>query len=139
MYWYNFTKSKYRFKKPIDMSGVKLSDFENFSSFRLMAYWIAIRHTSTRRMGPVLFSHNTDLLFEEDLSTAPSCFLSSFEVQSSSRMVRNNKLNTDVCTWIINAPIVCYLTCMCYACIELYCIIQNVRQLHINKMFKGTF
>ena len=29
----------------------------------------------------VLFVRNTDLLFEEDLSTAPSCSLSSFEVQ----------------------------------------------------------
>ena len=63
-----------------------------------------VRPTNARPMGPVLstrkvlFVRNTDLLFEEGLSTASSCFLSSFEVQSSSRMVRNNKLITATCT-----------------------------------------
>ena len=29
MYWYNLAKAKNQFKKPKDISGVKLSDFEN--------------------------------------------------------------------------------------------------------------
>ena len=49
------------------------------------------------------------------IATAPLCFLSSFEVQSFSRTVRNNKLIT--AAFIIR-----------HACV-----------LHVNKMFKGTF
>ena len=30
MYWYNLTKAKNQFQKPKDMSGMELSDFENF-------------------------------------------------------------------------------------------------------------
>ena len=89
MCWYNLTKAKNWFKKSTDMSGVELSDLKIFktTSFCLLDCRPDVRPTSTRCMGPVLstrkalFVCNTDLLFKEDLSTAPSCFLSSFEVQ----------------------------------------------------------
>ena len=94
---YNLTKANNRFKKPKDTSGMDLLDFEFF------VCRTSVRPTSARCMGPVLiiskalFICNTDLLFE-DLFTAPLCFLSSFKVQLSSSMVRNNKLITAACT-----------------------------------------
>ena len=77
MYWYNATKSKNRFKKHKDKSGVELSDLKisktTFSSDGLPA----VRPTSVRHMGPILSitkalaACNTDLLFEEVAMVLP--------------------------------------------------------------------
>ena len=64
---------------------LKISKTTTFSSASLPDWRPAVRPTSARRTGPILSItkaltvRNTDLLFEEDLSTAPWCFLSSFE------------------------------------------------------------
>ena len=93
IYWYNVTHAE--INSNIQKTHRKLScmalNFFQQPHFHLLDCWPAIR---PRCMGPVLSItkalsiHNTDLLFEEDLSTVPLYFLSSFEVQSSSRMVR---------------------------------------------------
>ena len=100
-----------------NMYGISLSTVVLNSRDCQEKLWLPKKHALKNNFKTIL-SQKLSLLFEEDLITVLSCFLSSFEVQSSSRMVRNNKLITATCTWIINAPAVYYSTCMCYACID---------------------
>ena len=95
---------------------LKISKTTSFSSDGLPT----IRPTNARRVGPVLSIRKALLSLTETCCLKkiyPLRYHSSFEVQSSSRMVRNNKLITAACTWIINVSAVYYLTCSCYACI----------------------